>query len=574
MTLLPPGMILVLGGLLLVALPLRLRQVGVVLLPLLSALHMLTLAEGTQVSFDAFGLDLTPVRVDRMALVWGGVFHFAALAAGLFSWGVRRREELSGALVYAGAAIAGVFSGDLVSLFVWWELTAIASVLLVLARGTRASWDAGMRYLVIQVLSGVLLLAGVLFRYNAGGGIDFAHIGWSGSYDSTLILLAFGIKACFPLLHAWLPDAYPEATATGTVWLSAFTTKLAIYALARTFAGTEALVVVGSVMAMAPLVFAVLADDMRRAVSYCLVNQLGFMVIGVGIGSSLAIDGVAAHAVGHVLYKSLLFMALGAVLHRTGSVRASEISGLRHAMPLTAAFYLVGAASIGLPLTAGFVTKSLIISAAGKAGLTLPYLAMLFGAAGAFLVAGVRVPARLFFGTRVGPVGGEAPPHMLAGMGLVAAGCVAVGVAPGLLYARLPNGSLYAPYTVDHVVAQLQLMVGAGVAFGILTSIGAVAPLRRVAIVDVDVVYRRFLPPILRRLGGAYAVSRDAVLGALFAVRDVVVGLAVREAGPGGRLSRVPTTSGAVLSVALLLTLYALLYFQLGDPEMALSEAH
>jgi len=284
--------------------------------------------------------------------------------------------QQSATLAYAGSAIGGVFAGDLLTLFLYWELTAVTSVFLIWARRTEGAFHTGIRYLLIQVLSGVLLLMGLLLVYRDSGSIAFTAM-TLGSLGTWCIFLAFGIKCAFPLLHNWLQDSYPAATVTGTVILSAFTTKMAVYALARGFPGTEILIYIGAVMTLFPIFFAEIENDLRKVLAYSLNNQLGFMVVGVGVGTPLALNGTAAHAFCHILYKSLLFMSVGAVLYRTGTSKASELGGLYRTMPKTAIFCLIGAASISaVPLFSGFVSKSLILSAAGKEGYWLVWVAL------------------------------------------------------------------------------------------------------------------------------------------------------------------------------------------------------
>ncbi|MCP4901922.1 MAG: Na(+)/H(+) antiporter subunit D, partial [bacterium] len=293
---LPPGIILIVGALLFPLLRGRLRQLWLLLLPIASAVHLLMfLPAGSELSMTIFEYELTIFRIDRLSLVWGYIFHIAAILGAVYSLHVKGAGEHTAAASYVGAAIGGVFAGDLITLFIYWELTAVTSVFLIWAGNTERAFRAGMRYVIIQVGSGVLLLAGAVIHYHDTGSLAFGHLGLV-SIGTTLIFLAFGIKAAFPLLHNWLQDSYPESTATGTLYLSIFTTKLAIYALARGFAGTECLIFIGAAMTAFPIFFAVIENDLRRVLTYSLNNQLGFMVVGIGIGTELALNGAAAYA--------------------------------------------------------------------------------------------------------------------------------------------------------------------------------------------------------------------------------------------------------------------------------------
>jgi multicomponent Na+:H+ antiporter subunit D len=356
-----------------------------------------------------------------------------------------------------------------------------------------------MRYLTIQVLSGVLLLAGTLFHYADTGSLAFDLLSLDGSIGHWLIFLSFGIKAAFPMLHSWLEDSYPEATITGTVWMSAFTTKMAIYALARGFAGTEILIPIGAAMTAFPIFFAVIENDLRRVLSYSLNNQLGFMVVGIGVGTELAINGAAAHAFAHILYKGLLFMTMGAVLLRAGTVNASDLGGLWRKMPWTTAFCVIGAMAISaFPLFSGFVTKSMILTAAADEGYTWTFLILLFASAGVLDHSGIKVPYFAFFAhdSKLLPkITGEAPRNMLVAMAIAAFLCIAVGVYPAPLYDLLPyDVGDYSAYDLTHVVTQMQLLLGSAAAFVFLKKMGWYPAELRSTVLDVDWVYRKLLP--------------------------------------------------------------------------------
>ena len=319
----------------------RLRAAVLVALPILGALNLYHLPDGALWQLSFLSNELEPVRVDRLSRLFGYLFHIGALLGIVFALHIRDRFEIVGALVYAGSALGAVFAGDLVTLFVFWELMAVSSVCLVWARRTERATRSGFRYLVIQVLSGVLLLGGAAAHALENGTLAFTYIGLDG-VAGWLIFLAFGIKCAFPFLHNWLTDAYPEATPTGTVFLTAFTTKVAVYALARGFPGTELLVWIGAMMTCFPIFYAVIENDLRRVLAYSMINQIGFMVCGVGIGTELAVNGAVAHAFNDVIFKGLLMMSMGAVLHMTGRIDGSDLGGLYKSMPITTVLCIVG----------------------------------------------------------------------------------------------------------------------------------------------------------------------------------------------------------------------------------------
>ncbi|MQA97438.1 MAG: Na(+)/H(+) antiporter subunit D [Streptosporangiales bacterium] len=470
------------------------RRALVLLLPVAGLLMLWLSPEGDSAGFALFGLELIPVRIDALSRLFATGFLIAALLTSIYALHMRDPLQQAIVLIYAGTAVGGTLAGDLVTLFVFWELAGLSSAFLIWAGRTERGYRAGMRYLIAQLISGLLMLAGIALRVQAGEGLEFGYLGLDGPGDA-LILLAVGIKCAFPLLHAWLIDTYPEATIVGAVALSAFTTKLAIYVLARGFPGTDLLIWVGVAMTVFPIFYAVIENDLRRVLAYSMINQLGFMVAGVGIGGALGINGASAHAVADMVFKSLLFMAMGAVLLRTGTVKGSELGGLYKSMPQTAALCMVGAASISaFPLFSGFATKSLIMEAVAQEHLTVVWLLLLFASAGVFHHAGIKIPYFAFFAHDRGHRVAEAPLNMRVAMAMAALICVGIGTAPNLMYELLPHAMHYAPYTTPHVINQLQLLLLASMAFTMLVRTGLYPPEIRSVNLDADVVYRRMLP--------------------------------------------------------------------------------
>jgi len=470
------------------------RRVLMVALPVGGLVLLWLLPEGTGATLELFGLVLNPMRIDGLSRVFATGFLVAALLTSIYALHLRDSLQQTVILVYAASAVGGALAGDLLTLFVFWELAGLSSAFLIWAGRTERSHRAAMRYLVAQVLSGLLLLAGIVVRVGAGEGLEFSYIGLGGP-GGMLILVAVGIKCAFPVLHAWLTDTYPEATIVGAVALSAFTTKFAIYTLARGFPGTEALVWVGAAMTVFPIFYAVIENDLRRVLAYSMINQLGFMVVGIGIGGALGINGASAHAVADMVFKGLLFMSMGAVLMRTGTVKGSELGGLYKSMPQTTVLCMVGAASISaFPLFSGFVTKSLILEAVGQEHRTVVWLLLLFASAGVFHHAGIKIPYFAFFAHDRGFRVAEPPLNMRAAMALAAVLCVGIGVAPDLLYGILPHAMDYAPYTTPHVINQLQLLLLASLAFTVLVRTGLYPPELRSVNLDADALYRRALP--------------------------------------------------------------------------------
>ena len=510
MTDITPGILMIIAAVFVPYLPHHIRQIFMLGAIALSAFS-LSAGAGIHWSVSFLGQELILHNADNLTLPFGIIFHIAAALNVIYGWHEKKAMEHTAGLAYAGAAIAAVHAGDLITLFIWWEATAITSVFLILASGTERANKAAMRYLLVQVASGVMLLAGASLYWREVGSLAFGAMEL-GSLGTWLIFLAFGIKAAFPLLNGWLQDAYPEATILGTVMLSAFTTKLAIYAFARGFAGTDYLIWIGAAMTAFPVFFAVIENDLRRVLAYSLNNQLGFMIVAIGIGTELAINGAVAHAFAHIIYKALLFMSIGSVMYRVGTAKATELGGLYKSMPLTMIFCIIGAMSISaFPLFSGFTAKAVIMKAVGYEGLVFVYLVLLAASAGVLHHSGIKIPYFTFFGHDSGLRPKEAPFNMLAAMAIASVLCIAIGVMPTQFYQILPYSLDYQPYDASHIVGQFQLVIFAMLAFTFLMRFGFYPPEIVSTVLNSDWIYRRLIP----RMGSPVlaAANKLSVMG-------------------------------------------------------------
>jgi len=556
-----PALVFFAGAGLVAVLPGRLRPAIALLVPVVGALNLwLYVKSGVSWQIGLFDYSLTIMRVDKLSLLFGYLFHLAAFIGIVYALHVRDKAQQVAALLYAGSALGAVFAGDLLTLFVFWEILAITSVFLVWARRTKRAYAAGMRYLLIQIGSGVILLAGTLIHLNQTGSLAFEQFTLEGA-GAWLILLAFGIKCAFPLLHSWLTDAYAEATPTGTVFLAAFTTKVAVYALARGFPGNEILIYVGVVMTAFPIFYAVIENDLRRVLCYSMINQIGFMVIGIGIGTELALNGAVAHAFNDVIFKGLLFMSMGAVLHMTGKINGSDLGGLYKTMPITTVLCIVGAASISaFPLFSGFVSKAMVMTAALEEGYDWVWLVMLFAAAGVFHHAGIKIPFFAFFAHDSGIRVKDPPRSMLLAMFIAAAICVFNGSYPWVLYSMLPWPVDYAPYTWSHVITQTQLLFFSALAFIFLQFRGLYPPELPSINIDAEWTYRRLVPRTVRRAQMLWAPVQLACHQFANLWFERLIAGFYRHYGPEGFLGRTWQIGSTALAVAILLVVYLLLY--------------
>ncbi|PWB41592.1 MAG: Na(+)/H(+) antiporter subunit D [Rhodocyclales bacterium] len=553
-----PGLVLVLGAFALPWLHGGARSAAVLALPLAALVCLWQLPEGARWQTAWLGYELAPLSVDKLSRLFATIFALMACGGGLFALRQTSRLEIPAAYVYAGSAIGVALAGDLVTVFVFWELMAVGSTLVLWSAGTKTAWAASRRYVMIHLLGGVVLFAGVTGHLLDAGDAAFVRMA-PDSVAHWLILIGFLINAGAPPLSAWLPDAYPEASWSGTVFLSAFTTKTAVYVLLRGFPGTEFLVWIGLFMVFYGIVYALLENDMRRILAYSIVNQVGFMIAGIGIGTEMALNGAAAHAFTHIVYKALLLMSAGAVLAATGRRKCSELGGLFHSMPLTTICGTIGALAISsFPLTSGFVSKSMVTQAAIDGHLTWVWLALAAASAGVFLHAGIKFPWFVFFQKDSGLRPGDPPASMRWAMIAFAFLCIALGVWPEPLYRLLPYAVDYVPYTAAHVLTQLQLLLFSGLAFF------AMLPwLKRTPTLtlDVDWLWRRPLPALARAAARNFGRLRDgaAVRAGSLAGR-VSAGLR-RHREPDGLFLRSWPTGGMALWTMTMLLAWLVLYY-------------
>jgi len=491
-----------------------------------TALTLLILAQlgpeaGWTLALPHYTLQL--LHVDSLSHIFGFIFSLIACIGVLYALHVSHGGEHAATLVYAGAALGVVFAGDFITLFVFWELMAVASLFVIWYGGSARSWAAGLRYLLVHVLGGSLLLFGILVYIANGGDIALRALTTGPEIPEAafwLILLGIAINAAIPPLHAWLTDAYPEASVTGSVFLSAFTTKTAVYMLIRLFPGAEVLLWAGVIMTLYGVIYAVLENDIRRLLGYHIISQVGYMVAGAGMGTAMALSGATAHAFCHILYKALLFMGAGAVIQATGKRQLNELGGLASALPVVMILYMVGAFSIsGVPLFNGFISKSMVISAASEAHLPVAEMLLTLASVGTFLSIGLKLAYFMFFGPERHLPMQPLPRNMVWGMGTAAALCTWLGIFPGWLYARLPFAVEYHPYTVDHVVSALQLLIGTGLGFWLLLhKFDGKAAIS----LDTDWLYRKPLVPLInatialaRQSGTAIEHGRACVVRAI-----------------------------------------------------------
>lgn len=488
-----PAIILIIGAFIISVLPQKIRASAFLLFPLAALAIIWQFPDEYSLTISFGSYELVLMYVDSLSRIFGTIFSMVAVIGGVYAFHIEDTGQQSSALFYAGGALGVAFAGDYLTLYIFWELMAVSSTYLVWARQTEESDKAGMRYLIVHIFGGSLLLSGILWHVADTGSILITNLPDVYTISSVLILLGVALNSAIPPLHAWLADAYPQATITGAVFMSAFTTKSAVYLLIRVFPGWDILIWFGVVMALYGVVYAVLANDIRQILAYHIVSQVGYMVAGVGIGTEMALNGTTAHAFSHILYKSLLFMGAGAVIYATGKSKLTELGGIAGKMKAVVFLYMIGAFSIsGFPLFNGFISKSIIVSAAGDSHLETVMLLLILASVGTFLHTGLKLPYFTWFGESKSNITvGSVPKNMIIAMGIGAFLCTLFGIYPSLLYRYLPYPSEYNPYTVYHLVEMIQILVLTFIGFWMLR-----VKLRGEALIalDTDWFYRKPAP--------------------------------------------------------------------------------
>ncbi len=484
-----PAIFFFIGALILPLFRGKAKKFVVLLIPALSIIDVALMMEGVYGSYSFLNANIIFGRVDKLSLVFAWVFTIMGFLGSIYALHIEEDGHHMAAYFYVGASLGAIFAGDYLTLFIFWEIMAFSSVFLVWYRKEPKSIAAGYRYLLVHVFGGLCFFTGMMLYYYKTGNMVFDKIlPANAGVAEYLILAGFALNAAVIPLHAWLPDAYPEATVAGAVFMCAFTTKTAVYVLARGFPGFEILAIMGTAMTVYGVFYAVIENDMRRVLAYHIVSQVGYMVAGVGIGTEMALNGACAHAFAHILYKALLFMGAGSVLYMVGTAKLSKLGGLYKYMPLTMIFYVVGAISIsGFPLFSGFVSKSMIVASAHHEGRIWLMLLMNLAGIGTFLSVGLKVTYFAFFGKESTVRPKEPPKNMLWAMGLTSALCFIIGVYPNSLYVLLPFPVEYHPYNLHHLSEMLQILSFTGLVFFLLVK--KLAPEDKINL-DLDIFYR------------------------------------------------------------------------------------
>ena len=460
-------------------------------LPPLSAIVLVfRMKLGSYWALSYVGQKLVLGRVDTLSMSFLILFSLMTFICTIFAFNVREKAHHVASLFYMGASLACILAGDYWTLYIFWQIMTVSSAFLIWFSRRPRSAQAGFRYMLLLLLSSVLLLAGILMRQRVTGTFVFGpadtHMMWHFDW---LILTAFCINGAVVPFHAWLTDAYPEATVAGAVFLSVFTTKTAIYTLTRCFVGLEFLVVLGAVMAVYGAFYALTANHIRRILAYLMISQGGFMLAGIGMDTGMGLEGALALVYAHTFYNALLFMAAGCLIHTLKEDHLTSLGGLAPRTPFILACTMVGALSMSaMPLLNGFVSIPLILEACWQ---KTPFSTMILALAmaGVFMAVGLRLPYFVFWSKKPQklekPV--KLPLNMTAAMVLTALFCFIQGIFPQLIYRWMPQPLGVNPFTLRKILGAFLFLALISILFIFVRE--RLAPTTR-RLPDFDLLYR------------------------------------------------------------------------------------
>ncbi len=487
-----PGFILIIGGLIATVMPEKVRKYLQVIIPAIALYFAFQLKIGVHLTATIFGwYNFHYLSVTNVNYIFLIVFSVMALLGGIYAMHNPSKLEAFASMGYTGSALCVTLAGDWITLLIFWELLAVTSLFLIWSNNTKDSNEAGFRYLLIHMLGGNLILFGVVMEVSRGNYMIGNLSGGAHDLPYWLILIGMAINAAVVPLHAWVPDAYPEGTITGSVFMSSFTTKVAVLCMLRAFAGSELIMWAGVIMIIYGACFAILENDLRRLLSYHIISQVGYMVADIGIGTEFAANGAATLAFAHVLYKSCLFMVAGIIITATGVRKINQLGGLAKKSPLLCICFFIAAFSIsGFPPFAGFTCKSLSLVAAEEAGLHAVEWLMLFGSIGTALSIPFKLGYYVFIRKENTPAKlNPVPKNMYVALVLDAGLCVLFGVVPSLVYNIMPYAQDYSAYTAHHLLEYMQFVPAAFLAF--LIYLSHMEPHYGVLTLDMDWIARK-----------------------------------------------------------------------------------
>jgi len=480
-----PAFIFIIGGLLTPLFKDIARKIYLVLVSLAGLIVVFSIKAGTVITINFLDFQLILLKADKLSLFVAYIFVIIGLFAVIYSLHIKESIFQLLGFCYLGSALGLVFAGDFLTLYIFWELVAVSSTGLILLNKDPEARNAGFRYIIMHLIGGLFLLGGIWLHYLNTGSLEIVRL--AAGLPLYLVIVGAGINSGFMFLHTWLPDSYPKAPYYSSIFMSVFTTKTAVYLLARVAPGWSYIAYIGAAMAIFGVTMALMQNNTRKLLSYHIISQVGYMVAAIGIGTAVGINGAMYHLFNNILYKTALFMASGAVIYTLGKENLHEMGGLAKKMPFTTASVIIASLSItGIPFFNGFISKGLIFDAAHSNDYL--YLMLELAAVGTFL----SFLKFSYYGfLRPNPElekkAVEAPWNMTVPMIGLAVLCFITGIFPGLVTRILPFANDVEFFTFDHFFGVSQLFIVITAVF-VIGRVKVFAPHNRQTF-DFDVAY-------------------------------------------------------------------------------------
>ena len=470
-----PGLIPILLGIFSVLFPRKLKKIIAVVAPCIAAIYATYLISlgnaGPILRWPTSNFEINLFKLHD----YSGIFCYAFTAAALLNIMFFRQDGnnnnlISIILIYLGSSIAIIFCGDLISLFIFWEIAAISSTAIIMSNDKHGG--PSLRYAYLHILSGVLLLCGIIIQASNAGTMEFTAMGL-GSYvqlnpAQALILTAILINCAAPPFSAWIADSYPVASIYTIGFLSSFTTKFSLFALLNLFPGFQPLLYVGGAMVVYGIIMSLNSNNIQKILCYNIVNQLGMLIAVISKKEALA--GIAISACCGIIYQSLFFMATGSVIRLTGKDRLISHAGATSLNIAKICMIIAGISMAALPFTIGFIGKAIMVDNIYENNIL--YMLLLTSNVGATLCSGIRLPYFLFSqADHSAKTKEKLPPNMQLTMLLGASLCMLIGLYPEVLYGLIPHKMHYKIYSADRIITQLQLILSTAAAFLIFQNI-------------------------------------------------------------------------------------------------------
>ena len=425
-----PGLIYLIGSIGLYIIKQEWRKYLALITAISAGVVLFILPQGQLLKLPFLDFELILLEVTPITRFIAIIFIFFNIASIIYGINLFTRKDYWLSYFYIGSSLTIILVGDFFSFYICWELMTISSYFLIFNNSQPLTRQTSYYYFVMHLVGAISLLWGILLHYSAVGSMALTTV----QVGLPFFILAVGIKLAFIGLHTWLPKNYANTPFYISVILSAYTTKVGVYACYKLLPTVDYLAYAGVISAVLGVIFALAQTKIRNILSYHIISQIGYMIVALEVSTSTSVSLIGGffHLGNHILYKGLLFMTAGVVIYATDKEDLINLGGLYKELPYTTIYIIIAAASIsGIPLFNGYVSKLLI-----KKGVSDPILiwGMYLAGIGTSL-SFLKIIYFGFFRTPKQKVNIKQQPSsgMIISMGLLAAACVIIGLRPQVL---------------------------------------------------------------------------------------------------------------------------------------------